>query len=632
MKTKALLVIAGIVCASALTVFWARVDAANRTPAGGAHSMRAQPQQNPVTSLEDAAKEKAEETAIETLLNDQLPLTLNAKDVYPTVKTLPGAPFNPKPLQLTADHLDQPIPPGDYTVNMLDFCSQYSIHRPGQGVAYVLGPLQGKAADAIGYLIWRGTVQYNIAAPTLQTVSWAIQSGLTYQQMPQSYQQIIDQVIPDYKSEITGDFMQNLQNEYAANAKTLNLPPLDTLLAKMGPPGQLALDAEKERAILLQTGTSDQLKDQTLYQGQESGVYTPVKAEDGPWTERVPNQVYMKLLIQGGNMNTNNVVQIRVMPTASSTNGAPSGVTSSPLTVSQVRDLPRRSPDAGVLFRNPYFLLAAYSRPAARPRQVGGTYAVMTTMSYLIRLMIGYAQGQGAQALAQVPFIAPPPKPAPPAKPQTGQQVGSVVCAEGDVSVIHPGETEADDLDVNDPIVMGDKIVTGPQSRACILFQDKTEFTLSEKASLVVNDYVYDPTGHQKNTAKYGILEGMFQYVSGLLAKQKDADINIDTPYGNIGVRGTEFIVKSDGTPNNLEIDLISGSIALTPNAPGAATAGAAPAAGQTPAAGPTASSAPTITGPIQILITPSGQQTLPLTQAQYNSLVAQYFPGLPIS
>ena len=74
------------------------------------------------------------------------------------------------------------------------------------GVAYVLGPYEGKAAGAIGALIWRGTVQYHVNPNSLQVVSWAIQSGLTYSQMPKSYQAIVDQVIPDYKSEITADF------------------------------------------------------------------------------------------------------------------------------------------------------------------------------------------------------------------------------------------------------------------------------------------------------------------------------------------------------------------------------------------------------------------------------------------
>jgi hypothetical protein len=270
--------------------------------------------QNPFTALEDAAKEKLAEQAIETLLNNQLPLTLNANDVYPTVTTLPGGPFNPQPLQLTADELNQPLPPGDYTINTLDFCSEYSVHEPGAGVAYVLGPYEGKAAGAIGALIWRGTVQYHINPSSLQAVSWTIQSGLTYSQMPKTYQAIIDQVIPDFKSEITGDFVVDLETAYNNAAKTAKLPPLGAMLAKMGTPGQLALDAERQRSILTAQNTNDQLREQTLFQGQQGGLYTPVAAENGPWTERVKGQVYMKLLIAGGNMATNNVMQIRVMP------------------------------------------------------------------------------------------------------------------------------------------------------------------------------------------------------------------------------------------------------------------------------------------------------------------------------
>ena len=238
--------------------------------------------QNPLTALEDAAKQKAAETAIETLLNNQLPLTLNANDVYPTVTTPPGGPFSPQPLKLSADELNQPLAPGDYTINTLDFCSEYSVHAPGAGVAYVLGPYEGKAAGAIGALIWRGTVQYQVNPNSLQAVSWAIQSGLTYAQMPRTYQAIIDQVIPDFKTEITGDFVANLETTYNNAARTTKLPPLDTILAKLGKPGELALSAERQRAILTAQNTNDQLREQTLFQGQQSGLYTPVKAETGP--------------------------------------------------------------------------------------------------------------------------------------------------------------------------------------------------------------------------------------------------------------------------------------------------------------------------------------------------------------
>ena len=527
--------------------------------------------QNPLAALEDAAKEKAAETAIETLLNNQLPLTLNAKDVYPTATTLPGGPFSPTPLKLSADQLDQPLAPGDYTINTLDFCSEYSVHVPGAGVAYVLGPYEGKAAGAIGALIWRGTVQYQINPNSLQAVSWAIQSGLSYEQMPKTYQAIVDQVIPDFKTEINGDFVSNLESTYNNAARTAKLPPLDTILAKLGTPGELALSAERQRAILTSQNTSDQIREQTLFQGQESGLYTPVKAENGPWTERVQGQVYMKLLIAGGNMATNNVMQIRVMssPTANARN-APGGA---------------------------HLIRASYREPQAAPAGEGSD----SSIAGLMQGTLGYSQGRGAQALGQVPVVSqnPAPSPNPIGVMQTSTQ--------GTVTVIHAGTTTPVPLDPGDTIGINDIIQTGPGSKTSILFDDNTEITLGEKTKLKVDDYVYDPNGNS-NHASYRFLEGVFQYVGGLLDK-KDP-VNIDTAVDGIGIRGTEFVAKSDGTPTNLEIDLISGAVALTPT--GSTAAG------------------PTMSAPIQIEVTPKGTQALPLTQDQYNAILAQLNPAVP--
>jgi hypothetical protein len=354
-----------------------------------------------LSGLENAAKEKAAEEALTKVLNDNLPLTLNAKDVYPTVTTLPGGPFSPTPLQLTADQLNQPLAPGDYTINTLAFCSEYSVHQPGAGTAYVLGPYEGKAAGAIGALIWRGTEQYGVSPQSLQAVSWAIQSGLTYDQMPKTYQAIIDQVIPDLKSEITGDFVTNLENTYNSLAKSANLPPLDSMLAKLGEPGQLALDAERERQILTAQNTSDELKQQTLFQGQESGIYTPVTAENGPWTERVKGQVYMKLLIAGGNMAANNVMQIRVMPPPPTTsrNADP--------------DKPSRA----------HMVHAAYGEPQVSSSSLTN-FAV--TLANLLEGVLGYAQGRGAQALGQVAALVKSalPQPPPPVQANLGNPCG----------------------------------------------------------------------------------------------------------------------------------------------------------------------------------------------------------------
>ncbi|MGO8934252.1 MAG: FecR domain-containing protein [Terracidiphilus sp.] len=534
--------------------------------------------QNPLAALEDAAKEKLAEQAIEKLLNDQLPLTLNANDVYPTVTTPPGGPFSPQPLKLSADELNQPLAPGDYTINTLDFCSEYSVHAPGAGVAYVLGPYEGKAAGAIGALIWRGTVQYQINPNSLQAVSWAIQSGLTYAQMPRTYQAIIDQVIPDYKSQITGDFVANLETTYNNAARTTKLPPLDTILAKLGKPGELALSAERQRAILTAQNTNDQLREQTLFQGQQSGLYTPVKAETGPWTERVKGQVYMKLLIAGGNMTTSNVMQIRVMPQPTANASNSSGTA--------------------------HFIRASYGEPQTAPAGEGSD----TSLTGLMQGTLGYSQGRGAQALGQVPVVGP--VQGPPVPPPT-VSAGQVKESQGNVTVTRAGTTTPVPLKPGDEIDVEDTIQTEAGARAFIQFNDNTQLTLSEKTKLLVDDYVYVPNAtHDK--ASYSILEGAFLYLSGLIGKKDPTGVKIDTPVGGIGTRGTEFIVKSDGTPNNLEIDLISGAIALTPT--GSSTAG------------------PTMSAPAQIEVTPSGMQVLPLTQDQYNSIKAQLTPGPPIS
>ena len=263
----------------------------------------------------DALKQKAADLALRDLLNNELPLRLDATTVYPTVAVPPGGPFQPRPLSLSAADVDRPLPPGDYTIPALVFCTEYSVHQPGRGTAYVLAPLQGKAAPAISTLLWRGSVEMHRPAQQLQAVSWAIQSGLTYSQMPPTYQAVIDAVIPEYKGQISGNFLKQLQDTYQTAAKSTRLPPLEKMLGDMGQSGQLALSAMHQQQILLNKDTTDQLREQTLFRGQESGIYTPVKAEEGPWTERIPHVAYVRFQVISGNLARDNVLQVRILPT-----------------------------------------------------------------------------------------------------------------------------------------------------------------------------------------------------------------------------------------------------------------------------------------------------------------------------
>jgi hypothetical protein len=324
----------------------------------------------------DALKQKATELAIRNVLDDELPLRLDATTIYPTVAVLPGGPFKPTPLHLSAADMDSPLPPGDYTMQTLAFCMEYSVHQPGMGTAYVLAPLQGKAADAIGTLLWRGTIDMNRDRQQLQAVSWAIQSGLTYSQMPKAYQAVIDAVIPEYKGQISGNFVQQVQETYQTAAKGTQLPPLEQLLGNLGQPGQLALSAMRQQQVLLRKDTSDQLREQTLFRGQESGVYTPVKAEEGPWTERIPHVAYVRYKIIGGNYQTNNILEIRILPP----------------------DPTRTARTAGVGFVRVGYGTQQVSLPPDPPPTIQGLFGMGT----------GVPVGKGAQILKPVPMPSDP--------------------------------------------------------------------------------------------------------------------------------------------------------------------------------------------------------------------------------
>lgn len=326
-------------------------------------------------------EQKATEEALGKILDNELPLKLDATTVYPTVATLPGGPFQPTLLQLSSADLDRPLPPGDYTVNALAFCTEYSVHQPGAGTAYELAPLQGRAVGAITTLLWRGTTELHRPAQQLQAVSWAIQSGLRYEQMPKPYQAVIDSVIPEYKGQLNGNFLQHLQDTYQAAAKATKLPPLEQILGGLGQPGQLGLSAMRQQQILLRQDTTDQLREQTLFRGQESGVYKPVKAEEGPWSERIAHVAYMRYRIVGGNMASNNVIEIRILSSG----------------MRAWNNLP------------PGFVRVIYGPQLAQAQ--GGA---ATTPRAMLAGTTGVPVGRGAQILIPVPVsIGPPPTPLP---------------------------------------------------------------------------------------------------------------------------------------------------------------------------------------------------------------------------
>lgn len=117
--------------------------------------------------------------------------------------------------------------------------------------------------------------------------------------------------------------------------------------------------------------------------------------------------------------------------------------------------------------------------------------------------------------------------------------IGTVLEVQGQVTVTDATGSRAAAL--NSDIHMNDVVTTGPASHVYILLIDNTQWTLAENSKFRVDDFVFDQNDKADNMARYSVLQGAFNYVSGLVAKKANPDVNIATPVGSIGIRGTDF-------------------------------------------------------------------------------------------
>ena len=250
--------------------------------------------------------------ALSKVLDNELPVRLDAKQVYPSVPAPPGGPFAiTARLAISPESLSQPLAAGDYEIPVYAYAMDSSLPRPGGGVAYQLGALQGRAAEAISTLFWRAQLA-NVNPTLIAITAVSIQSGVTYAHLPLGCQKTVDQLIPDMRDQLKGDYIETLQLTYAKLGRFYPLPALPDLLMQMGPNGKTALIAISQQQTLQRQQLDDDKRAQILVAGQESGVYAPVQAEVGPWTERMPGIAYMRLKIVAGPMGVN-TLQVRVL-------------------------------------------------------------------------------------------------------------------------------------------------------------------------------------------------------------------------------------------------------------------------------------------------------------------------------
>jgi hypothetical protein len=116
--------------------------------------------------------------------------------------------------------------------------------------------------------------------------------------------------------------------------------------------------------------------------------------------------------------------------------------------------------------------------------------------------------------------------------------VGVVDKVENEAKIV-TGDTTTTAI-IGTKVHMKDELRTGPDGRLKVTFRDDTVLTLGEKASVVIDRYVYDPD-QSVGEAVLQATKGAFLFASDRIKGLKQHKIVVSTPVADIGVRGTQF-------------------------------------------------------------------------------------------
>jgi hypothetical protein len=114
--------------------------------------------------------------------------------------------------------------------------------------------------------------------------------------------------------------------------------------------------------------------------------------------------------------------------------------------------------------------------------------------------------------------------------------VGAADKVQAHVDATQAGQTRP--LVINSDIYFRDRCHSGERARLQVTLKDGTQLTLGEHATLVVDEFIYDPSRSRAELA-ISVVKGAFLYVGGLIDKETSANVRIRTPLAAIGIRGT---------------------------------------------------------------------------------------------
>lgn len=121
-----------------------------------------------------------------------------------------------------------------------------------------------------------------------------------------------------------------------------------------------------------------------------------------------------------------------------------------------------------------------------------------------------------------------------PAAAQTADgNIGAAVAVRNQVTGVHGGQQRA--LAVGNRVFANDRINTGANSVAQLMFTDQTTLSIGPRSQVTLDRYVYDPNRSAGDVA-VSFTAGAMRFVTG---NQDPHSYQVRTPVASIGVRGT---------------------------------------------------------------------------------------------
>ena len=198
-------------------------------------------------------------------------------------------------------------------------------------------------------------------------------------------------------------------------------------------------------------------------------------------------------------------------------------------------DLILRAPDGQTVVIEGYFS----AEPAPLLQSADGSTLTPNLVEAFARSPMEFAAGESANDESPVGAV----------EEVTGK--ATVTRADGTVETITSGT----------PVYQGDIIETDADGAVNIVFLDETSMAVSQNARLAVDEYTFDPATESGKT-DLSVLRGLFVFTSGLIGRDDPDDVNIDTPVGSIGIRGT--IIAGEIVPGgDSNISVLEGAIVV---------------------------------------------------------------------